>query len=93
MEPQTFEDLWLMRETSKEWFDGQLRYENVRNGADPEVGKLYLEYTEDELTDYALVEINYCPMCGRTTYLPTGEDITRLLAIERAIKTWNRRAR
>lgn len=25
-EPQTFEDLWLMRETSKEWFDGlQLR--------------------------------------------------------------------
>ena len=38
MEPQTFEDLWLMRETSKEWFDGQLRYENVRKGADPEVG-------------------------------------------------------
>lgn len=38
MEPRTFEDLWLMRETSKEWFDGQLRYENVRKGADPEVG-------------------------------------------------------
>ena len=37
-EPQTFEDLWLMRETSKEWFDGQLRYENVCNGAEPEVG-------------------------------------------------------
>lgn len=37
-EPKTFEDLWLMRETSKEWFDGQLRYENVRKGADPEVG-------------------------------------------------------
>ena len=37
-EPRTFEDLWLMRETSKEWFDGQLRYENVRNGADPDVG-------------------------------------------------------
>ena len=37
-EPQTFEDLWLMRETSKEWFDGQLRYEKVRKGADPEVG-------------------------------------------------------
>ena len=30
---------------------------------------------------------------GRTTYLPTGEDITRLLAIERAIQTWNRRER
>ena len=37
-EPRTFEDLWLMRETSKEWFDGQLRYENVRNGAEPKVG-------------------------------------------------------
>ena len=37
-EPRTFEDLWLMRKTSKEWFDGQLRYENVRKGADPEVG-------------------------------------------------------
>lgn len=29
---------------------------------------------------------------GRVTYLPTGEDITRMLAIERAIQTWNRRA-
>lgn len=38
MEPRTFEDLWLMRETSNAWFDGQLRYENVRKGADPEVG-------------------------------------------------------
>ena len=40
MEPRTFEDLWLMRETSKEWFDGQLRYENVRKGAAPEVGAI-----------------------------------------------------
>lgn len=38
MEPRTFEDLWLMRETSKEWFDGQLRCENVRKGSDPEIG-------------------------------------------------------
>lgn len=37
-EPKTFEDLWLMRETSNEWFDGQLKYVNVRKGADPEVG-------------------------------------------------------
>ena len=37
-EPKTFEDLWLMRETSNEWFDGQLRYEDVRKGADPDVG-------------------------------------------------------
>ena len=40
MEPRTFEDLWLMRETSKEWFDGQLRYENIRKGAAPEVGAI-----------------------------------------------------
>jgi hypothetical protein len=40
MEPRTFEDLWLMRETSEEWFDGQLRYENVRKGAAPEVGAI-----------------------------------------------------
>ena len=37
-EPKTFDDLWLMLKTSKEWFDGQLRYKNVRNGAYPEVG-------------------------------------------------------
>lgn len=37
-EPKTFEDLWLMRETSNEWFDGQLKYVNVRKGADPDVG-------------------------------------------------------
>lgn len=38
MEPRTFEDLWLMRETSNAWFAGQLSYEDVRKGADPEVG-------------------------------------------------------
>lgn len=38
MEPRTFEDLWLMRETSNAWFDGQLRSEDVRKRADPEVG-------------------------------------------------------
>lgn len=37
-EPQTFEDLWLMRETSKAWFDGALMCESVRKGADPEIG-------------------------------------------------------
>ena len=38
MEPRTFEDLWLMRETSGAWFDGQIKYEDVRKEADPEVG-------------------------------------------------------
>ena len=37
-EPKAFEDLWLMCATSGKWFDGQLRYENVRGSADPEVG-------------------------------------------------------
>lgn len=27
----------------------------------------------------------------RTTYLPTGEDITKALVLDKAIKTWNRR--
>lgn len=31
-------------------------------------------------------------MSSRMTYLPTGEDITRLLAIGKAISSWNRRA-
>lgn len=38
LEPKTFEDLWLMRETSNAWLNGQLSYEDVRKGADPEVG-------------------------------------------------------
>lgn len=29
---------------------------------------------------------------GRTTYLPTGEDITKPLLIKQIIETWNRRA-
>ena len=29
---------------------------------------------------------------GRTTYLPTGEDITKPLLIKKVIETWNRRA-
>lgn len=37
-EPKTFDDLWLMLKTSREWFDGQLRYEDVLKGAYPEVG-------------------------------------------------------
>ena len=39
-EPRTFEDLWMMRETSNGWFDGRLRYENIRKGAAPEVGAI-----------------------------------------------------
>lgn len=28
---------------------------------------------------------------GKVTYIPTGEDITRLLAVEKTVKVWNRR--
>lgn len=31
-------------------------------------------------------------VAGLVTYLPTGEDITRLLAVEKAVASWNRRA-
>ena len=51
-EPKTFADLWLMRETSQEWFDGQLRFEDVRNGADPEVGMVAnISWNVDVLPD------------------------------------------
>ena len=30
-------------------------------------------------------------VAGPVTYLPTGEDITRLLAVEKAVSSWNRR--
>ena len=29
---------------------------------------------------------------AEVTHIPTGEDITRLLAIEKTVKVWNRRA-
>ena len=54
------------------------------------------------LGDYSVDARVVCPGCHvatpaeymswRTTYLPTGEDITRLLAIGKAISSWNRRA-
>lgn len=37
-EPATFEDLWLMRETSSGWFDGEIKCENVLGDDTPEVG-------------------------------------------------------
>ena len=55
-----------------------------------------------ELVGYSADARVVCPGCHvatsaeymswRTTYLPTGEDITRLLAIGKAISSWNRRA-
>lgn len=55
-----------------------------------------------ELGDCSIGARVVCPRChvatsseymsSRMTYLPTGEDITRLLAIGKAISSWNRRA-
>lgn len=55
-----------------------------------------------ELGDFSIGARVVCPRChvatsseymsSRMTYLPTGEDITRLLAIGKAISSWNRRA-
>lgn len=55
-----------------------------------------------ELGDCSIDTRVVCPRCHvstsgesmpwRSTYLPTGEDITRLLAIGKAISSWNRRA-
>lgn len=55
-----------------------------------------------ELGDYSMDARVVCPCCHvatsreymswRQTYLPTGEDITRLLVIGMAISSWNRRA-
>ena len=57
--PGTFEDLWLMRETSKAWFNGRLKYENVRNGADPEVGMVdSLEWCVEPSSDCVRVYKN-----------------------------------
>lgn len=36
--PKTFQDLWFMRETSNGWFNGQIKYENVRGNNPPEAG-------------------------------------------------------
>lgn len=52
-------------------------------------------------TDYGTDARVVCPVCHVSTsreyqawgvtYVPTGEDITRLIAIGRAIASWNRR--
>ena len=63
-------------------------------------GEPFVQTTE--LVDRSIDARVVCPRChvatpseymsSRMTYLPTGEDITRLLAIGKAISSWNRRA-
>lgn len=58
----------------------------------------YWNYPGDGLGMEARVVCGCCHVAtsrdfesGRTTYLPTGEDITKALVLDKAIKAWNRR--
>lgn len=88
MEPRTFEDLWLMRETSKEWFDGQLRYEDVRKGADPEVGmvdsvSLHVAPSSDRVRVYRNTNV-ICEVRGRGSFScrVEGETVAEYRSME-----------
>lgn len=96
MEPRTFEDLWLMRETSKEWFDGQVRYENVRNGADPEVGmvdsvSLHVAPSSDRVRVYRNTYV-ICEVRGNRSFScrVEGETVAEYRSMEafRASEWW-----
>lgn len=59
----------------------------------------YWDYPSDGLGMEARVVCGCCHVAtsrdfesGRTTYLPTGKDITKALVLDKAIKTWNRRS-
>lgn len=95
-EPKTFEDLWLMRETSKEWFDGQLRYEDVRKGSDPEVGTVDgVSWHVVPLSDRVLVYRNthvICEVRGSRSFScrVKGETVAEYRSMEafRASEWW-----
>lgn len=63
-------------------------------------GRPWLQYWL--LTSGAMEARTVCGRChvstsrdfesGCTTYLPTGEDITKALVLDKAIKAWNRRS-
>ena len=97
MEPRTFEDLWLMRETSKEWFDGQLRYENVRKGAAPEVGAVdsvswHVAPSSDRVRVYRNTHV-ICEVRGSRSFScrVEGETVAeyRSMAAFRASEWWD----
>ena len=79
-EPKTFEDLWLMRETSNEWFDGQLSYEDVRKGADPAVGMVdgvswHVAPSSDRVRVYRNTHV-ICEVRGRFSFSYRAERET-----------------
>lgn len=96
MEPRTFEDLWLMRETSNAWFDGCLRYEDVRKGADPEVGmvdsvSLHVAPSSDRVRVYRNTHV-ICEVRGGRSFScrVEGETVAeyRSMAEFRASEWW-----
>ena len=95
-EPQTFEDLWLMHKTSGAWFDGQLRYEDVRKGADPEVGAVdsvswHVAPSSDRVRVYKSTHV-ICEVRGSRSFSCNVENETvaeyRSMAEFRASEWW-----
>lgn len=88
-EPKTFEDLWLMRETSNAWFDGQLRYEDVRKGAEPEVGAVdsvswHVAPTSDRVRVYRNTHV-ICEVQGGNSFScrVEGETVAEYRSMEK----------
>lgn len=80
LEPKTFEDLWLMCETSNAWFDGQLRYEDVRKGVEPEVGAVdsvswHVAPSSDRVRVYRNTSV-ICEVRGRFSFSCRAERET-----------------
>lgn len=97
MGPRTFEDLWLMRETSNAWFDGQLRYEDMRKGADPEVGMVdsvswHVAPSSDRVRVYKSTHV-ICEVRGSRSFScrADGETVAeyRSMAEFRASEWWD----
>lgn len=85
-----------MRETSDAWFDGCLRYEDVRKGADPEVGmvdsvSLHVAPSSDRVRVYRNTHV-ICEVQGSRSFscLVEGETVAeyRSMAEFRASEWW-----
>lgn len=80
---------------------GQTAYSSLMDTCPFCGGRAWIQYWEYP-TGYGMEGRAVCGRChvstsmdfqsGRTAYLPTGEDITKPLLINRVIETWNRRA-
>lgn len=95
-EPKTFEDLWLMRETSNAWFDGQLRYEDVRKGSNPRWGAVdsvswHVAPSSDRVRVYRNTHVIYKVRASRSfSYRTERETVAEYRSMEefRASEWW-----